>query len=123
MALTIYLPHWQPALGALLTFAASLPPCYMLGSAWESLFHQLILDQPRFATARGFSRTGRLSELWFAHFSHHVVHHHFTYRGSYIEQFRSPEHQKALTDKLEGMLDDAQMREVAGFVETPFRFV
>jgi hypothetical protein len=93
-------------------FCVSFLLFYAFASFWESLFHQYILDViPRTKVAR-FKLHRWLPDLWFACFSHNVVHHYQTFRTSYVTQFRDRREEVALQQRLKGILGAADCDEV-----------
>lgn len=75
---------------------------YIASSLVESITHQKISDAPR-KSVKSWSRYPRLLKpLIQANYSHHVIHHCKTFRGSYIKQFRS----QLERDQLDAELSD-----------------
>lgn len=86
---------------------------YGIASFWESLFHQFILDVIPRTKVQRFKYHRWLPDLWFANFSHNVVHHYQTFRTSYVLQFSDPGEELALRRKLMKILGPADFGEVA----------
>ena len=93
-------------------FCACLVLFYAFASSWESLFHQYILDVVPRTKVQRFRYHRWLPDLWFACFSHNVVHHYQTFRTSYVRQFRDHHEEAALRQKLTDVLGPADFDDV-----------
>jgi hypothetical protein len=73
---------------------------YAQASVWESLFHEYILDLTP-ANRAWLHRIKRwCPPIWTAHVDHSVLHHHRTYRASYVEMFADPQEEARLRSVL-----------------------
>jgi hypothetical protein len=69
---------------------------YVQASVWESLFHEFILDLSPARRARLHRFKRWAPSAWLAHVDHGVLHHHRTYRASYVEMFSDPQEEAQL---------------------------
>jgi hypothetical protein len=73
---------------------------YVISSLVESITHQKISDAPA-KSLKSWSRHPLLFKaLILANYSHHAIHHRKTFRGSYVEQFRSESERMQLDAEL-----------------------
>ena len=74
---------------------------HIQASFWESLFHEYVLDLTPARRIRRYRIRAFWPSLWRAHVDHAVLHHHMTFRRSYIEQFSHPGDEARLRGVLE----------------------
>jgi hypothetical protein len=85
----------------LVTFGSFGLLFHIQASFWESLFHEYVLDLTPARRIQRFRTRAIWTGLWRAHVDHAVLHHHMTFRHSYIEMFRHPEEEVRLRGILE----------------------
>lgn len=84
------------ALNALIGFALG----YAIASFLESILHEYVSDAPQ-KHVRFWQRYPRLFRVMLkTYFSHHVVHHHQTFRTDHVTQFRSADDQARVHNAL-----------------------
>ena len=85
---------------------------YIQSSLWESLFHQYFLDLSPRDRACLFRIRKWAPAIWNIHYDHNVLHHHRTYRSSYVQQFASAREEARLRAVLVKQFDAATVREM-----------
>lgn len=92
-------PERRWSMIAVLYFLIGLAVGYIIGSFIESILHEYVSDAPA-PWVRKWRRYPRLFRVPLnTYFSHHVIHHHQTFRRNHITQFDSPE-QRARVDRV-----------------------
>jgi hypothetical protein len=75
----------------LVHFVIGLAVGYVIGSYLESILHEYVSDAP-VSWVRQWRHYPRLFRVMLnTYFSHHVIHHHQTFRKNHITQFDTPE--------------------------------
>jgi hypothetical protein len=82
-------PERRWSMTAVLYFPIGLAVGYIIGSFIESILHEYVSDAPA-PWVRKWRRYPRLFRVPLnTYFSHHVIHHHQTFRRNHITQFDS----------------------------------